>query len=139
MIIIAFSKKTSKIMPRIFCRKFKHVAPILIKNDGLEIWQFVNRKSIVKILLKWRDLKILGEYGWEFIVQDCVTNDVKTGRMLTCVQLTKKVLGIKNRRIQTPYALYKFLWGLIRGNDERERVCPCGAMDSRLESPTKFD
>ena len=35
MIIIAFSNKTSKIFPRIFCGKLKHVAPIIINNNRM--------------------------------------------------------------------------------------------------------
>ena len=45
MIIIAFSDKTSKILPRFFCKKFLHVAPILINNDKVCMYQFVSKNN----------------------------------------------------------------------------------------------
>ena len=49
MIIIAFSDKTSKILPRFFCKKFLHVAPILINNDNVCMYQFVSKNNIRKV------------------------------------------------------------------------------------------
>ena len=51
MIIIAFSNKTSKLLPRLFCKKFKHVAPIVIGNSQITMYQFVRRGEIAKINL----------------------------------------------------------------------------------------
>ena len=108
MIIIGFSNKTSKIIPRLVCRKFKHVAPIVPDKNKLVMYQFVHRKKIEKIVLKYRDLEILKKYGWKFI---CIEPDVKNNfedmRAFSCVQFTKKAIGIKNPTIQTPWGLYK--------------------------------
>lgn len=107
MIIIGFSRNTSKILPRLFCKNFVHTAPILVHKSGLEMWQFVRFKKTVKIPLKWRDLNILSKYGWVFIfLDDCHANYTSAHCVISCVQLTKNVLGLKNWRIQTPDALY---------------------------------
>ena len=44
MIIIAFTNKTSKIIPKIMCRKMKHVAPIFVDKNRLKLIQFVHRE-----------------------------------------------------------------------------------------------
>jgi hypothetical protein len=110
MIIIAFSDKTSKILPRLICRKFKHVAPIAVHNDKLVMYQFVRRNICVKVHLRMKDIKILNKNGWRFIY---LTGDVppnfNTKNVRTCVELTKRAIGLKSRLIQTPNALYKYL------------------------------
>lgn len=110
MIIIAFSDKTSKILPRLICRKFKHVAPIAVHNDKLVMYQFVRRNICVKVHLRMKDIKILNKNGWRFIY---LTGDVppnfNTKNVRTCVELTKRAIGLESRLIQTPNALYKYL------------------------------
>lgn len=110
MIIIAFSRRTSKKLPRVFCRHFKHVAPILINNKKLELWQFIKKNKIVIIPLRWRDISILEQYGWVFIykINIVIFNKTKPTEY-SCVQFVKNILGIKSWRIQTPYQLYKYL------------------------------
>lgn len=111
MIIIAFSNKTSKILPKIFCRKFKHCAPIVANNNGqLIMYQFVRRGNIVQIKIRMRDIKILGQYGWKFIYMPCALPYGFDGQGIrTCVGLCKRAIGIKNATIQTPDALHKYL------------------------------
>lgn len=110
MIIIAFSDKTSKILPRFFCKKFLHVAPILINNDKVCMYQFVSKNNIRKVSLKMRDIRVLNMNGWKFIyLPQMPQYDFHNMRAITCVQFTKNVIGIKNWRIQTPYGLYKYL------------------------------
>ncbi len=112
MIIIAFSNKTSKILPKIFCQKFKHCAPIAVnKNGQLIMYQFVRQGNIAQIKIRMRDIKILGQYGWKFIYMPCALPRGFNGRgARTCVGLCKRAIGIKNVTIQTPDALHKYLY-----------------------------
>lgn len=117
MIIIGFCRNTSKILPRLFCRNFVHTAPILVRKSDLEMWQFIKFNKIVKIPLKSRDLNILSQYGWVFIVLDNCNADCTNIRyVISCVQLAKNMMGLRNWRIQTPDALYKEL---------SDRRCKC--------------
>ena len=114
MIFIGFTNKTSKILPRIFCRKFRHVAIILPDGDGFIMYQFVRRGQIVLIPLKARDIKILMQHGWEFVLmeQHAVSKDFASLHAFTCVQLAKKAVGVRDIWIQTPYALCRRLKNL---------------------------
>lgn len=110
MIIIAFSNKTSKIIPRIFCGKIKHVAPILVNKNELVLYQFINHNNVVKIKIKMRDIYILKKNGWRFLFLcgDLDTN-INKKRFFTCVQMTKIMLNINDWKIQTPAALFEKL------------------------------
>ena len=110
MMIVAFTTKTSKIIPRIWCGKWKHVAPIVIRGDVMTMYQFIKHGDIQPIKLIVRDLSILGQYGWKFIYlnQNPVAK-INTRDEYTCVQFTKRVIGIYDWRIQTPGALYRIL------------------------------
>lgn len=106
MIIIAFSKKTSKILPRILCRKWRHVAPIVMENNKLMLYQFIRKNRVEKIPLKMRDIKILMQYGWVFYTIKSEPNKKPNfNNAWTCVQMTKDIAKIKNIWIQTPNAL----------------------------------
>lgn len=109
MIIIAFSKKTSKILPNLICRKYKHVAPIIPDGKELIMHQFVRPGDVAKIKIQIRDLTILKSHGWDFVYIDGATlpRDYNAQYARTCVDLTKRILCIKNIFIQTPLALYK--------------------------------
>ncbi len=111
MIIIAFSNKTSKFIPNVLCRHFKHVAPIVPRDDKLILFQFVKRGHVEKIVLQLRDIQILQARGWKFIYIDgtAVPTDFNPYVARTCVDLTKRAIGIRNWCIQTPLALYKNL------------------------------
>ena len=118
MILVGFTCKTSKILPRIFCRRFRHVAVIITTPCGLVMYQFVHRKKIVLISLSLRDIKILMRHGWEFILSPrlpSVANDIARIRAFTCVQMAKKAIGMRNIWIQTPAALYCKLKSPIKG------------------------
>lgn len=108
MIIIVFSKKTSKIFPKIFCKKYKHCAPIIKKANQYVLIQFVKYKHIRYITLTNRDLLLLHNAGWDFIqIQNKPNNDFHSAK--TCVSMTKRIIGLHAPFIQTPYALYKKL------------------------------
>lgn len=110
MIIVAFSSKTSKILPRVFCGKLKHVAPICFEKDRLCMHQFIAPKNIAKIYLKKRDIHILTSHGWKFIyLKNAIPNHSQDVRAITCVQFTKQIIGLTNWRIQTPGSLFKHL------------------------------
>ena len=111
MIYIGFSVRTHKIYARIFCKKFKHVAPILITNKKCILYQFVRPNKIVLIPIKKRDLNILERHGWKFIQHNCKFAPeyaIKT-KPTNCVQFTKRACGIKNITIFTPDALLKYI------------------------------
>lgn len=108
MMIIAFSTKTSKILPRIFCGRLKHVAPIVIDDDKIVLYQFVQMGKIVQIPIQARDINILAAHGWQFVYLTRTSPQSIDGkRIYTCVHLAKTMIGIKCARIQTPNRLYK--------------------------------
>ncbi len=112
IIYIGFSKNTHKLYAKILCKNFRHCAPVIINKKDVILYQFVNRKKIVPIQLKLRDINILAKYGWKFIKFKTKSFTPKTikNKSLTCVQFTKNVCGIKNIFIQTPDQLFKFLY-----------------------------
>lgn len=111
MIIIAFSNKTSKIIPNIVCRKYKHVAPIVPHNDKYIMYQFISPGKIKKIVLRLRDITVLHAYGWDFLYLENkdVSYNFAVYHARTCVDFTKRIIGLKNIFIQTPWKLYKTL------------------------------
>ena len=107
MVIIAFAPNSSKILPNIFCRKFKHCAVIVQHKQDFLMYQFISRGNIDIIKIKSRDIKILQSYGWHFVYIPCnlpIRFPIKTW---TCVNLAKYAVRIIAPSIQTPYALYK--------------------------------
>ena len=111
MIIIAFSKNTSKFLPRILCRHYRHCAPILCNDSDLIMFQFVKRNHIIKVHLTLRDLAILRVHGWTFVYISPTPPRYTYDNLhaYSCVNMTKRILNIKSVLIQTPYALYKRL------------------------------
>lgn len=113
MIYIAFSKQTHKLFAKIFCRNFRHCAPMIKTKDKFILYQFIDRNHIAKIKLSKRDLQILVKHGWEFI-QYGNKNAPQHAKgikptSLTCIQFTKRICGIKNIFIQRPDDLYKYV------------------------------
>ena len=106
---IAFSKTSHKLYARILCRRFRHCAPVIKTKTGFILYQFVNRKNIVPIRLKSRDIKILEHNGWIFIKHKTSAARIHIKKSLTCVQFTKQVLGITGIFIQTPDQLFNFM------------------------------
>lgn len=120
MIIIAFAQRTSKILPKIICRKWRHCAPIVpdvVAGDTLTMYQFVRRGCVAPIALTPRDINILCAHGWRFIcVRDAVAeNDfalwAQSGARgcVTCVQLSRRAIGWRGQRWQTPAGLMREL------------------------------
>lgn len=110
IIYIGFSTRTHKIFARVFCKKFKHCAPVVIHKNTCEIYQFTNPHEINIIHIQKRDIKILEQYGWKFVKYDIKTVPyISKTHAITCVQFTKKFCGIKQSDIQTPDALLRYI------------------------------
>ena len=111
IIYIGFSTKTHKLHARIFCRKYKHCAPIIVNGNKATLYQFVRINKIVAIHIRKKDLNILKHYGWTFIKYngEIFEKNVLDIHAITCVHFVKKVCGIKSLRIQTPDTLLKHL------------------------------
>ena len=110
MMYIGFSNYSNKFYAKIFCKKYKHCAPIQVNKNNATIYQFVRINKIVKINIKKNDLKLLKRHGWIFV--KCPANikeENNTPLCLTCVQFTKRTCGIKNKKIQTPQKLLDYL------------------------------
>ena len=110
MIIVAFSTRTSKILPRILCRRMRHVALISPNGGvggGLVLYQFVRPGHIVPIPIKSRDLTVLSRHGWRFVY--LAGADMRPAYGLTCVGYAKRAAKIRAPWIFTPDALYKYL------------------------------
>ncbi len=115
MIIIAFSSKSSKTFANVFCRKYKHVAPIVPHGNHLIMYQFVRPGYVTQIKLNAKDLNILKSHGWRFVYVDGVSLawDFDAESTYTCVHLAKSAIHIKDMFVQTPLALYKKLKCII--------------------------
>lgn len=111
MIYIGFSNKSHKLYTKILCKNFRHCATVLIKKDSGVIYQFVQPGKIVLIPIRKKDIKTLEKYGWLFIRynKNKINNKKEGVKCLTCVQYTKHLCGIRNIKIQTPDALFKYL------------------------------
>jgi len=109
MLYIGFSNYSNKFYAKIFCKKYKHCAPISVNKNDATIYQFVRMNKIVKINIKKTDLKLLKQHGWKFIKYPAQIKEKHTTLCLTCVQFTKRVCGIKNIKIQTPQTLLNYL------------------------------
>ena len=110
MVIIAFSDKTSKIIPRIACHKFKHCAPIIPCGPDMIMYQFTAPGHVTKIKINMNGIRRLRRNGWHFIYLPCDTPQYFAEcNALTCVDLTKRALGIHKPWIWRPDGLYKYL------------------------------
>ncbi len=112
MVIIAFCTKTSKILPRVICRHFRHCAPIVPAMHGANhpwvMYQFVRRGTVIQIPLSTRDMNILRAHGWVFMHVNTTPN-TKISNVRTCVDLSQHVIGRNPRWYQTPDGLYREL------------------------------
>ena len=109
MLYIGFSNYSHKFHSKIFCKQYKHCAPIAINNNNAVIYQFVRINKIVQIKIQKQDLNILKKHGWIFIKYPLKNKICLHKYCLTCVQFTKKSCGIKNIKIQTPLGLFRYL------------------------------
>jgi len=110
MVIIAFAPNSKKILPNIFCKKFKHCAVLVPVARGFNMYQFTAHKNISEIFIRTRDIKILSAYGWRFIyIPHNINPHFNPRASWTCVGMSKKAIGMHAPLIQTPYALYKKL------------------------------
>lgn len=107
MVIIAFAPKTSKILPNIFCRNFKHCAVLIKNKNDFLLYQFVSHGKLDIIKIKPRDITILGMHGWRFVyvpVELVKPFPIKTW---TCVNMAKYAIGLHAPFVQTPDKLYQ--------------------------------
>ncbi len=109
MLYIGFSNYSNKFYAKIFCKKYKHCAPIVVNKNNATIYQFVHMKKTLKIVIKKSDLRLLKQHGWVFIKYSTKLQEKSAIPCLTCVQFTKQACGIKNIKIQTPQALLNHL------------------------------
>ena len=111
MIYIGFSTQSNKLSARILCRTYRHCGPILIARNKCVLYQFVRYKKIVPISINRRDINILKHFGWYFIKYDgaIINKHLLKSNAITCVQFTKRAIGIKDITIQTPDTLLKYL------------------------------
>jgi len=116
--IIGFTHKTGKILPRILCRNFRHCAVVLnekrkMKNEKCFIFMNKTKNGIHIMKLSKRDLKILEKNGWVFIKTNLKSNNFSFFTFhfsfITCVGFAKRALGIRRPFILTPDQLYKYL------------------------------
>lgn len=107
MIIVSFAPKTSKILPNIFCKKFKHCAIIVRNEKNFILYQFVSHGHIEQIRLCARDIKMLQKYGWCFVYVPCELPRNFPHRYWTCVNMAKDAIKMHTPFIQTPDALYR--------------------------------
>lgn len=107
MIIIAFSKKTSKFLPKLFCKNFRHCAPIIKQGKHYALYQFIKSHRIEKIIITKSGINSLKRNSWFFVkTYKKVPEHINKINAISCVIFTKKVIGLKNIFIQTPDALY---------------------------------
>ena len=107
MVIIAFSPKSSKFLPNIFCKNFKHCAVIVRDGKNFILYQFVSRHNIEQIHLRQRDIKILQQHGWHFIYLPCELAHNFPRKTWTCVNMAKDAIKMHAPFVQTPDTLYR--------------------------------
>ena len=109
MVIIGFSKKSSKILPNVFCKNFKHCAVIVREGAEFILYQFVSYGHIEKIRLRARDMKMLQQHGWCFVYVPCDLPRNFPRKNWTCVNMAKNAIKMRAPFIQTPDVLYRAL------------------------------
>ena len=110
MVIIAFAPNSKKILPRIFCKNFKHCAVLVRTAGGFRMYQFTSHGHVADIFIRIHDIKILGAYGWRFFYMPRNINaNFNPYTAWTCVGMAKRAIGMHAPLIQTPDALYKKL------------------------------
>lgn len=109
MVIIAFSEKTSKILPRIICRRFKHCAPIVPAGRYMVLYQFCAPGHVTKIPLNMSGIRRLRANGWQFMYVPCDPPRNFDQHAFSCVDLSKRALGMRALHVQTPDRLFKHL------------------------------
>lgn len=108
MIIIAFAKKSSKVLPNLLCRNFKHCAVLIRNHEGFIMYQFTTHKNIAQIYIRTRDIQILGAHGWQFIYMPIdIAPNFNPNNAWTCVDMAKRAIGMHAPLIQTPDALFR--------------------------------
>ena len=109
MVIIGCAQKSTKVLPNIFCKKFRHCAVIVRRGAEFTLYQFVSHGHIEKIILRARDMKMLQQHGWCFVYVPCDLPRNFPRKNWTCVNMAKNAIKMRAPFIQTPDALYRAL------------------------------
>jgi hypothetical protein len=109
--IIGFTRKTSKILPKIFCRRFRHCAVITETTEQGHVMHQVGKGAPKLIYLQKRDLKILELHGWVFVEIKAADSGpaAHIAGSRTCVGYAKRALGIRAPFIWTPDQLHRYV------------------------------
>ena len=101
--LIGFTHKSSAVLPRFFCRIFRHCAVV----DGDVLIQ-VASDGIRCFPVGSAEIRRLESAGWFFVKRDCQSAKFNC-QFLTCVGFAKRALGIRRPFIWTPDGLFRFL------------------------------
>jgi hypothetical protein len=104
--IIGFTSKTSSILSKLLCRKFRHCA-VIFETDNGRILAQIGMNGIRIIPVGDNEIKILESHGGVFV--EAAAQNRKTCNALTCVGFAKRALGISKPFIWTPDQLYRYL------------------------------
>ena len=109
--IIAFTNKTSKIIPRIFCRRFRHCC-VIFDAGRQKILVQIGIDGVRLIPVSPAAVARMQRNGWTMVEiknnPDRPTiNRIPHINILTCVGFAKRAAGIRNPFIWTPDGLYK--------------------------------
>ncbi|MDR2412964.1 MAG: hypothetical protein LBD50_02005 [Rickettsiales bacterium] len=109
--LIGFTSKSSKILPRILCKNFRHCIVLFNNRRRGYILAQIALDGVRLVPIGAHEIKKLQSAGWIFVK----SNPKKSrGRpmvpnFLTCVGFAKRALGINKPFIWTPDQLYKYL------------------------------
>jgi len=113
-LIIAFTEKTGKILPRIFCRRFRHCCVLFPSEKNEFILVQIGIDGVRLIPVGARELRRLEHAGWVLVGAGFARPHDLGGQtpplqFLTCVGFAKRATGINNPFIWTPDQLYRKL------------------------------
>ena len=121
-LIIAFTEKTTKFLPRIFCRRFRHCCVLFPFAGNKYALVQIGIDGVRVIPVDARAIRRLERAGWVIVrsksagqraqVKRCDVMHqcpVPSAQFLTCVGFAKRTLGIRDPFIWTPDGLYRHL------------------------------
>lgn len=116
--ICLFSPKTNLLYCRLILKKdYKHCAVIIRKKDGT--WLFIDpRKStLIRVSIaavsEHNLCEVYTELGYK-VIYGSLEHFIKSNKknnVSNCVSVAKRIIGIKNSNVRTPYQLCNFLLG----------------------------
>jgi hypothetical protein len=114
-IIIAFAPKTTKLLPRLLCRKYRHCCVIFPVAAQRRTLVQIGADGVRLFPVNARALRRMEQAGWVM-----ARVEKPKGRapglhapglpsFLTCVGFAKKAAGIRNPMVWTPGQLYRII------------------------------